>query len=198
MNVFPTAYFPSIYYLKEFFCCSNPLIEIQENFPKQTIRNRCEVLTSNGILTLSIPVLHNSSGKQLTKDVRIDYSKNWQIDHWRAIQSAYAAAPYFEDYFEEIKSLINYKCSFLLEKNDQILGFIESILEIKSNYSFTNKFENKIVSQKNLFLEQDKIDIKPYQQVFGYDKPFVPNMSILDLIFNEGPFCRNWILTTKN
>ncbi|MFY7668004.1 MAG: WbqC family protein [Crocinitomicaceae bacterium] len=198
MNVFPTAYFPSIYYLKEFFCCSNPLIEIQENFPKQTIRNRCEILTSNGLLTLSIPVLHNSSGKQLTKDVRIDYSKNWQIDHWRAIQSAYASAPYFEDYFEEIKSLINYKSSFLLEQNEQILGFIESILEIKSNYSYTNKFENKIVSQKNLFLEQNKIDIKPYQQVFGYNKPFVPNLSILDLIFNEGPFCRNWMLTPKN
>ena len=198
MNVFPTAYFPSIYYLKEFFACSNPLIEIQENFPKQTIRNRCEVLTSNGILTLSIPVLHNSGGKQLTKDVRIDYSKNWQIDHWRAIQSAYASAPYFEDYFEEIKSLINYRSSFLLEKNEQIIGFIESILEIKSNYSYTNKFENKIVSQKNLFLEQNKIDIKPYQQVFGYDKLFVPNMSILDLIFNEGPFCRKWILTPEN
>jgi hypothetical protein len=198
MNVFPTAYFPSISYLKELFDCSNPLIEIQENFPKQTIRNRCEVLTSNGLLTLSIPVLHNSSGKQLTKDVRIDYSKNWQIDHWRAIQSAYASAPYFEDYFEEIKSLINYKSIFLLEKNEQILGFIESILEIKSNYSYTNKFENKIVNQKNLFLDHDKIDMKPYQQVFGYDKSFVPNMSILDLIFNEGPFCRNWILTPKN
>ena len=198
MNVFPTAYFPSIYYLKQFFGCSNPLIEIQENFPKQTIRNRCEILTSNGLLTLSIPVLHNSSGKQLTKDVRIDYSKNWQIDHWRAIQSAYASAPYFEDYFEEIKSLINYKSIFLLEQNEQILGFIESILEIKSNYSQTNKFENKIVSQKNLFLDHDKIDMKPYQQVFGYDKSFVPNMSILDLMFNEGPFCRNWILTPKN
>jgi hypothetical protein len=198
MNVFPTAYFPSISYLKKFHGCSNPLIEIQENFPKQTIRNRCEMLTSNGLLTLSIPVLHNSSGKQLTKDVRIDYSKNWQIDHWRAIQSAYASAPYFEDYFEEIKSLINYKSIFLLEQNEQILGFIESILEIKSNYSQTNKFENKIVSQKNLFLDHDKIDIKPYQQVFGYDKPFVPNLSILDLIFNEGPFCRNWILTPKN
>jgi hypothetical protein len=198
MNVFPTAYFPSIHYLKEFFGYSNPLIEIQENFPKQTIRNRCEILTSNGILTLSIPVLHNLSGKQLTKDVRIDYSKNWQIDHWRAIQSAYASAPYFEDYFEEIKSQINYKSSFLIEKNEQIIAFLESILERKSNYSCTNRFENKIVSQKNLFLEQNKIDIKPYQQVFGYDKQFVPNMSILDLIFNEGPLCRNWILTPKN
>ena len=198
MYIFPTAYFPSINYLKALFGCEQPLIEIHENYLKQTIRNRSEILTSNGILTLSIPVLHNSSGKQLTKDVRIDYSKNWQIDHWRAIQSAYAAAPYFEDYFEEIKSLINYRSSFLLEKNEQIIGFIESILEIKSNYAYTSKFENKIVSQKNLFLEHDETDVKPYQQVFGYDKLFVPNMSILDLIFNEGPFCRKWILTPEN
>ncbi len=198
MDVFPTAYFPSISYLKEFYDCSNPFIEIQENFPKQTIRNRCEILTSNGILTLSVPVLHNSNGKQLTKDVRIDFSKNWQIDHWRAIQSAYASSPYFEDYFEEIKSIINDKCDFLLEKNEQILEFIESILEVKANYSYTSKFENQIINKKNLFLDRDLKQTKSYQQVFSYNKDFISNLSILDLIFNEGPFCRNWILTPKD
>lgn len=198
MNVFPTAYFPSIFYLKKLYGYSNPLIEIQENFPKQTIRNRCEILTSNGILTLSIPVLHISSGKQLTKDVQIDYSKNWQIDHWRAIQSAYASAPYFEDYFEEVKLIINEKSQFLIEKNERILGFIESILEIKSNFSYSNKFENQIAIQKNLFLDRNLNEVKSYQQVFSYKKDFVPNLSILDLIFNEGPFCRNWILTSEN
>jgi hypothetical protein len=198
MNVFPTAYFPSISYLKEFYSCSNPLIEIHENFPKQTIRNRCEILTSNGILTLSIPVLHNSSGKQLTKDVQIDYSKNWQIDHWRAIQSAYASAPYFEDYFEEIKLIINVKSKFLIEKNEQILEFIESILEVNANYSHTNKFENQIINNKNVFLYRDLNQTKSYQQVFSYNKAFIPNLSFLDLIFNEGPICRNWILTSKD
>jgi hypothetical protein len=198
MVVFPTAYFPSLNYLRALFACKNPTLEIYENFPKQTIRNRCEILSSNGILTLSIPLIHNPKGKQLTKDVRIDYSKNWQIDHWRAIQSAYASAPYFDDYFEEIKSLINEKSIFLIDKNKQILSFIESILEKKSFLSFTDKFENKLPNQKNLYLERNWSNSKIYQQVFGYNKPFSPNLSVLDLIFNEGPFCRNWILASEN
>lgn len=198
MCVFPTAYFPSINYLKNLYSFNHSVIEIHENFPKQTIRNRCEILTSNGILTLSVPIVHNPSGKQKTKDVQIDYSKNWQTDHWRAIQSAYASAPFFEDYFEDIKSLITEKSIFLIEKNERIRVFIDSILETKSYCSYTNKFENKIENQKNLYLDRQLISNKTYQQVFSYNQPFTPNLSILDLIFNEGPFCRNWVLSTEN
>jgi hypothetical protein len=198
MDVFPTAYFPSINYLKQLFGCNSPIIETNDNFPKQTIRNRCEILTSNGILTLSLPVIHKSNGKQLTKNVRIDYSKNWQIDHWRAIQSAYASAPYFEDYFEDIKSLINERNCLLIEKNQRILSFIETILDMSSNHSYTIDFQNKITNKKNYYLERDSNEMKNYQQVFGYNKPFTPNLSIIDLIFNEGPFCRNWILASEN
>jgi hypothetical protein len=184
--------------LKEFYNCPHPLIEIHENFPKQTIRNRCEILTSNGILTLSIPLIHNPNGKQFTKDVRVDYSKNWQLDHCRTIQSAYASAPYFEDYFEDIKSLVNDKSIFLIEKNERILQFIESVLEKKTFFAYSNRFENKLPNQKHFYLEKDQNNVKRYQQVFGYLKPFIPNLSIIDLIFNEGPFCRNWILASEN
>jgi hypothetical protein len=198
MEVYPTAYFPSINYLNTFYSSNDSTIEIHENFLKQTIRNRCEILTSNGILTLSIPVIHNSLGKQLTKDVRIDYSKNWQIDHWRAIQSAYASAPYFEDYFEEVKLIITEKSDYLIDKNNHILDFVESILDKKTTRKFTFKFENSISNNKNLYLERELKSRKSYQQVFSYTKPFTPNLSILDLIFNEGPFCRKWILSSED
>jgi len=198
MEVYPTAYFPSINYLNTFYGSNDSTIEIHENFLKQTIRNRCEILTSNGILTLSIPVIHNSLGKQLTKDVRIDYSKNWQIDHWRAIQSAYASAPYFEDYFEEVKLIITEKSDYLIDKNNHILDFVESILDKKTTRKFTFKFENSISNNKNLYLERELKSRKSYQQVFSYTKPFTPNLSILDLIFNEGPFCRKWILSSED
>ena len=75
---------------------------------------------------------------------------------------------------------------------------MESTLEVKSNFSRTNQFENQILNQKNLFLDRNINEINSYQQVFSYDKPFVPNLSILDLIFNVGPFCRNWILASEN
>ena len=195
MCVFPTAYFPSINYLKELYGCDQPAIELCENFPKQTIRNRCEILTSNGVLTLSIPVIHNPIGKQQTKVVRIDYSKNWQIDHWRAIQSAYASSPYFEDYFEEIKSIITEKCDYLIQKNERILNFINQLLERNLHITYTNQFENQIAFKKNLYLERELNFSKTYQQVFSHNKPFTTNLSALDLIFNEGPFSRNWILT---
>jgi hypothetical protein len=198
MEVFPTAYFPSINYLNTYYGSDVRAIEIHENFPKQTIRNRCEILTSNGILTLSIPVIHNSLGKQLTKDVRIDYSKNWQIDHWRAIQSAYASSPYFEDYFEEVKLIISEKSDYLIDKNNRILDFVESILDNKTTRRFTFKFENSISNNKILYLERELKSRTSYQQVFSYNKPFTPNLSILDLIFNEGPFCRKWILSSED
>jgi len=198
MEVYPTAYFPSINYLNTFYGSNDSTIEIHENFPKQTIRNRCEILTSNGILTLSIPVIHNSLGKQLTKDVRIDYSKNWQIDHWRAIQSAYASSPYFEDYFEEVKLIITEKSDYLIDKNNRILDFVESILDNKTTRRFTFKFENSISNNKILYLERELKSRTSYQQVFSYNKPFTPNLSILDLIFNEGPFCRKWILSSED
>jgi len=193
-SIFPTAYFPSIGYLNVFFEQSNSVIEIQESFPKQTIRNRCEILTSNGIHRLSVPVTKINGSKTLTKDIGIDYSKKWQNEHWRAIQSAYASSPYFEDYGFRVKEII-YNCPESLTKlNLVILKFIFEILDLNPEINLSEKYkiDYDLDFRNTDFMIRQPID--NYQQVFSYDKEFTSNLSFLDLLFNEGPFMRKWIL----
>ena len=194
MTILPIAYFPSIHYLKEYFSETNTNLEIHENFVKQSIRNRCEILSGNGILRLSIPLNQSNGIKIKTKDIRIDFGKSWQTNHWKAIKSAYASAPYFEDYEQQINQILLAKDEFLLDKNQRIFEFLFSILEINKTISYTKIYTEKtdrdfrtIDFMKNSFI------IKKYQQVFSYNKKFISNLSILDLLMNEGPFIRQWI-----
>lgn len=193
-RIFPTAYFPSIGYLHAFFEHSNNIIEIQESFPKQTIRNRCEILTSNGLQRLSIPVTKINGSKTLTKHIGIDFSKKWQNEHWRAIQSAYASSPYFEDYEFRVKELI-YNCpQRLVELNEEILKFVFEILDLNRNIHLSKEYKVNCNSdyRNTNFMSRQAMEV--YQQVFSYEKEFTSNLSFLDLLFNEGPFMRKWIL----
>src|SRR5688572_3856586 len=96
--ILSTAYWPNLLYFHHLMNSEEVLIEQWENYSKQSFRNRTEILSANGVLSLSIPVIHTSS-KQLTRNLRINYKENWQIRHWRAITSAYNNSPFFE-YFE--------------------------------------------------------------------------------------------------
>jgi hypothetical protein len=194
MTVFPTAYFPSIDYLHAFALAIDARIEIHEHFQKQTIRTRCEILTANGILRLSIPTLHESGRKIPIKELKIDHSGTWKNDHWRAITSAYALAPYFEDYAQEIKEIIFADDIYLWEKNERCLRLMESVLDKSLSIEYTDSFKGITGDQsKNAYLKHDQWEQESYQQVFSYDKAFSPNLSMIDLLFNEGPFCRKWI-----
>ena len=199
MTVFPTAYFPSIDYLRAFVQAKDGFIEWHEHFQKQTIRTRCEILTANGILRLSIPTLHESGRKIPINELKIDHSGTWKNDHWRAITSAYALAPYYEDYAKEIKTIIFSDDTYLWEKNERCLSLIEDVLNQPLSIQYTEAFHGiSGDSSKNAYLEHDLRTLTSYQQVFSYDKPFTSNLSMIDLLFNEGPFCRKWILTPKN
>lgn len=197
-TLFPTSYFPSISYLNAYFKEEEPFIEVYESFPKQTLRNRCEILTSNGIQRLSIPVYRKNGSKTLTKEIEIDYKKKWQNDHWRAIKTAYASAPYFEEYESQIKELIYQKHHSLIELNHSILEFVGNILEVPIQIQNTLKFvhEHENDFRHVNFITRQKIE--KYQQVFSYDREFTPNLSFIDLLFNEGPFMRSWIFNKKH
>ena len=199
MTILPIAYFPSVHYLKEYFSEATTHLEIHENFVKQSIRNRCEILSGNGVLRLSIPLNHSNGIKIKTKDIRIDFGKSWQTNHWKAIKSAYASAPYFEDYEQQINQILLAKDEFLVDKTHRIFEFLFSILEINKTIGYTKIYAKKTERDFRTFdFMQNSFEIKEYQQVFSYGKEFNSNLSMIDLLMNEGPFIRNWILTNRN
>ena len=192
-----TAYFAPIHYFSKFLQFPSQIIERYDHYTKQTYRNRCNILGANGVLTLSIPVLKGSRHKTYVRDIRIDYSKNWQKFHWKGIESAYMHSPFFEFYLDEILQLLEKKHSFLLELNLEILDFLLDTLEIKADYKLSNDFIEstpellydfrEIIHPKKKSEEDSHYHSEPYPQVFSDRFGFKENLSILDLIFNEGP-----------
>ncbi len=198
MPLFPSAYFPSIGYLKLLYKFQDAQIDLHENFIKQSIRNRCEIISANGKLKLIVPVKHDRSTKLTSGNIQIDYTDRWQIIHWRAIHAAYAHAPYFEAYEAEIKECILARHNYLFEKNNVILNRIGTLLDISFEREFSKSYQpTDDEDYRSYDFLNPAQETKIYQQVFSYDKPFQPNLSILDVLFNEGPFARNWILTDQ-
>ena len=175
------------------------ILDVYENFNKQSFRNRCVIASPNGPLKLIIPTLRKS--KNIVKDVKIDNTQNWKKIHWKSLESSYRSSPYFEFYEDEFYSLyFKNKNDFLFEFNNKInlavlkcLG-IETEIIISSSYVEKDldveDFRNTIPS-KSKGLEKFK-EIK-YNQVFQEKQSFLPNLSILDLLFNEGPLAKQFL-----
>ena len=191
MTVFCTAYFPCISYLARYIEDSSPVIEVWETYHKQTYRNRCRVMTANGVESLSVPVIKVNGNHTMTKDVIISYKEHWQQIHRRCLESAYKASPYFDHYYPFLKPIFEERFERLIDLNDKALEAILKILKVKKEIIHTNDylpnpdndlreaFSPKTIPNPELFPE--------YYQVFSAKYPFAPDLSILDLIFNEGP-----------
>jgi hypothetical protein len=182
-----TAYLPPISYIAEFFRPDEITIEIFETYQKQTIRNHCEIYGPNGKQKLSIPVIKVNGNHTLTKDIRISYIQDWQKIHWRSIETAYNNSPfflYFKDYFEPF---FLKKFDFLLDFNTKLMEVLFLILRIDKEINFTDHFENRINDRRNLLLSS-------YTQVFGPRWDFLPDLSIIDVIFNLGPEANTYLI----
>ncbi|TMM53849.1 WbqC family protein [Maribacter algarum] len=167
--------------------------EVWDNFQKQTYRNRAYICTDRGKLMLNIPIQHvgKNQGRQLYKDVKIENEYKWQRQHWRALQTAYRTSPYFEFYEDEIAPLYTKEYDYLLDYNLKSIEIISNCLQINMPNLKTGKFElnPKTVSDDRFLVEAKKrLDfVQPeYVQVFGDRHGFIENMSVLDLLFNEG------------
>lgn len=199
--IFPLFYLPPISYFKEFLAFQNQLlIEIHEHFPKQTYRNRTTILSPNGKLDLIIPVIRGSSslGHTQLKDVKISYDAQWQRLHWKSFESCYRSSAYFEYYEAEFHKILFKKHEFLIDLNTELFTWILEKLKKKQSLNFTEKFlpydavENDF---RRSFSAKKVVELKqkPYFQVFNDRSGFQPNLSIIDLLFNQGPLSLNYI-----
>lgn len=193
MKLIHPAYFPNIvtfsYIMHHDICW-----EFEDNYQKQTLRNRTYICNDRGKHILSIPIVHASktNGRQKYKDVRIDNSYPWQRQHWRTLETAYRTSPFFEFYEDEIKPLYTQPFESLLDFNLKTIETIFECLQLEMPQLKTKKFDVVSVDQEDYrFLISAKLkhqlNIEPYVQVFGDRHGFTPNLSILDLLFNVGP-----------
>lgn len=186
-----TAYLPSVFYLKQILLHDTVLIEKQENYIKQTYRNRCDIVTAIGTMPLSIPLIKQSN-KELIFEKKISYAEDWQQQHWRTLVSAYKSSPYFEFFEHEFKSFYETQYEFLFDYNLQLLETILKILRVKKTIQFTETYElnpSNVIDYRALSeLNQAniKIETKPYYQVFADKNGFKENVSCIDALFNIG------------
>jgi hypothetical protein len=195
--VFPTVYFGNVNYFRSIILQSEVMIESKEHFIKQTYRNRFEILTSNGIQQLSIPVIRKNGSKTVIDEIEISYDTDWRKDHWKAIESAYSNSPYFDHYGIEVRELIYQNESNLLKFNLNIQNRLFKWLGIEVNSKFTIDFEKSESNYLNTLNQtriNDKTEVKKYIQVFGKSGDFESNLSILDAIFCLGPMARNLLI----
>ena len=191
-----TAYFAPVHFYTRYLHHSEVYLEQFENFTKQTYRNRCLILGGNGPISLVIPVVKGRGPKILIKDLQISYEENWQRNHWQTIVSAYNSSPYFEYYQDELYPFFERKTKYLLDYNLQIHEQLCDFFEIENKIRLTEDFEkvpkNTVnlrdgISPKLKHNPDTEFQPRTYTQVFSEKYGFLSNLSILDLLFNEGP-----------
>jgi hypothetical protein len=183
----PTAYLAPVKYYAILLQAKNCSIEHHEHFIKQSIRNRCEIYGANGELRLTIPKERKGSSKTIISEIKISYKDDWQKLHWNAIKSAYNSSPFFEYYSNELEVFYQEKESNLIIFNNKLQEVILDLLQEENNSTPTVEYLHS-----GNFTDLRNNDFKvanpeKYNQVFMEKHGFIPNLSILDLLFNLGP-----------
>ena len=191
-----TTYFGPIQWYQKLHRYDQVLIEQHETFPKQTYRNRCLIATTQGVQALTVPV-SKSETEPYSRCVRISDHGNWRHLHWQALQSAYGESPFFEYYEDDLRPFFTeHNWEFLMDFNDAICQKMCELLDIHPCVSRTAHFEPldtcpiddfRLAINPKHPVEDSTFQPRPYYQVYQQKHGFLPNLSILDLLFNMGP-----------
>lgn len=184
-------YFPNIHQFTKIIKASNILFEVSDNYQKQTFRNRTYIYGANGKLGLFIPVIHTHNNRELFRDIKISYDSDWMALHLKSLQSAYRSSPYFEYFEDDFINLYSEKEMFLVDFNIKCINLISNLLDVNINYvkseSYNENYSGLIDLRYLSVARKEKEYATPkYIQVFESKYGYLPNLSILDVLFCEG------------
>jgi hypothetical protein len=200
MNILihPT-YFPSISHFAAIVQAEKVTFEMEDNFQKQTNRNRTYIYSPNGIQLLNIPVKHSKIAHQKTKDIQIENDFDWQKQHFKSLEAAYRSSPFFEFFEDDLLPIFEKKHSFLMDLNLEVFELITRCLRMKIEYNATTEYIHEIKANEITDFrylangKKDQSQFESYTQVFDDKFGFINNLSVLDLVFNEGKFAVDYL-----
>lgn len=191
--VLPTAYLPPVAYF--YYLIQHPIVAIaqQETYPKQTYRNRCEIVTANGKLAMILPVAKPNGNRTTTKEALLSHAEDWPVRHWRSICTAYKSSPFFLYYQDDFEAIYQTHWNSLIDFNMASLKLIVRLMQIDVVFSLSDSFETERDNMVEMCATHSpkkpckQLHFPAYNQVFIDRHGFISNLSIVDVLFNLGP-----------
>lgn len=194
--IHPT-YFPSVSHFVAMAKADSVTFEVDDNYQKQTSRNRMLIYSPNGVQLLNIPIKHSKAAHQKTRDVRIENAFDWQKQHFKSLEAAYRSSPFFEFYEDAFVPIFTRKHEFLLDLNLECIELVSKCLGMPLAYQKTEEYFNTAEGfddyRKLANGKKDPSVFEEYTQVFGDKHGYLNNLSILDLLFNEGRYALDYL-----
>ncbi|HTB51515.1 MAG TPA: WbqC family protein [Ferruginibacter sp.] len=199
INLIDNQYLGSIIYYKILFKSKYVELEKYDRHQKSGFSNRCYIAGANGLITLSIPLVKGRNQKTPVNQVEIDNQQKWQIKHWRAIESSYMRSPWFEYYKDDLKRLYQTEYASLFEWNKDLMIYILEKINWNGGLSFTISYQDSYLNKtdnRNTITTKNYIEfpVPKYAQVFEEKLGFLPNLSIIDLLFCCGKTANTYLI----
>lgn len=191
------SYFPSISHFVAIAKADLVTFEMEDTFQKQTNRNRMYIYSPNGIQLLNVPIKHSKEKHQRMKEVKIENDFDWQKQHFKSLEAAYRTSPFFEYFEDDILPIFKKKRTFLMDLNMETMAIVSKCLKLEFDYNETEEYFHQVddkIDYRNLINgKKDTSQFDTYIQVFGEKHGFINNLSILDLLFNEGRYALDYL-----